>query len=497
MQIPPERRSDYMDEITMEFTSEEEVIAEQPAPEEKPQRPRPQRRRPSKQQVFKERMLPMIILATASVLIVTFIIGSIVRASQKRKIEMEACIAAAESVAAEEARIKADVESILTDAANMAAAYNFEGAIARINEFSGNIGAFPQLQDAKVEYEYGLSTMTPWEDHNAIINLSFQTLIADPERAYADPEYGTSLEKNFITVTEFQKILEQLYENDYILVSPKDFVDTSDPSNYKYKELLLPEGKKPVVLTQTNVNYNLYLVDSDGDLMADQGGSGIASRLVLDGGKVTCEMVDATGNVSTGAYDLVPILDAFVEEHPDFSYHGAKAVLALTGYNGLFGYRTHAEGRVRFGEDVYKENVDTILSIANALQASGYDLACYTYENSPYGRYSLSEIQADMNKWNEEVVPILGNLDIMVFAQNSDINSGILYSGEKYDYLKSLGFNYFLGFCSDGDSFTFIAEEYVRQGRVLVTGDNLVNQPKWFTGIIAPEEVVDASRIEE
>ena len=176
------------EEITMEYNPEEEVIAEQPAPVEKPQRPRPQRRRPSKQQIFKEQMLPLIILAIAGVLIVTFIIGSIVRASQKRKVEAEASIAASESVAAEEARIKAEVESILTDAANMAAAYNYEGAIARINEFSGNIGAFPQLQDAKVEYEYILSTLVPWEDHNAIINLSFQTLIADSERAYANSE---------------------------------------------------------------------------------------------------------------------------------------------------------------------------------------------------------------------------------------------------------------------------------------------------------------------
>ena len=41
-----------------------------------------------------------------------------------------------------------------------------------------------------------------------------------------------------------------------------------------------------------------------------------------------------------GKYDLVPILDRFVEEHPDFSYRGAKAILALTGYNGVLGYRT-------------------------------------------------------------------------------------------------------------------------------------------------------------
>ena len=275
-------------------------------------------------------------------------------------------------------------------------------------------------------------------------------------------------------------------------MTPKDFVDDSDA--YTYKELLLPEGKKPLVLTQTNVNYNLYLVDSDGDLMADQGGCGIGSRLVMENGAVTCEYMDAEGNVSTGAYDLIPILDAFVKEHPDFSYHGSKAVLAITGYNGLFGYRTHEEGRVRFGEETYEKNVKAVKEIADTLKNTGYSLACYTYANKPYGIYSLSEIQTDMGKWNDEVVPIIGNLDTFVFAQNSDINTGILYSGEKYDYLKSLGFNNFMGFCTDGDSFTFISEEYVRQGRVLVSGENMIYNEKWFTGIFDPAAVLDEAR---
>lgn len=484
-----------IDAIMQEFAPDEQIIEKRPTPDALQAKPRTGRRRPTKQQIFKERTLPLIILFTAGVLIITFIVGSTVRATQKRKIEAEASIAASESVAAEEARLKAEAASILEDAERFATVYDYDAAIERINSFSGNIGAYPALQDAKVDYEYNKSSLVPWEDHNAIVNLSFQTLVADPQRAYADPEYGNSLWLNFITVTEFQRILEQLYENDYVLISPRDFIQTTESGTYKYKELLLPEGKKPVVLTQTNVNYNLYLVDSDGDMVADKGTSGIASRLLLDDqGKVTCEMVDADGNVSTGAYDLVPILDAFVEEHPDFSYHGSKAVLALTGYNGLFGYRTHEEGRVRFGEETYQENVKTIQNIANVLKDSGYELACYTYDNKPYGVFALSEIQADMNKWNDEVVPILGNFDIMVFAQNSDINAGILYSGEKYDYLKSLGFDIFLGFCSDGDSFTFIADEYVRQGRVLVTGENLVHNAKWYSDIFDTTVVYDEAR---
>ena len=32
------------------------------------------------------------------------------------------------------------------------------------------------------------------------------------------------------------------------------------------------------------------------------------------------------GTVSAGSYDLVPILNDFIDEHPDFSYKGAKAI---------------------------------------------------------------------------------------------------------------------------------------------------------------------------
>lgn len=484
------------DEIKYE-PPKEAAPAPEGAPQENPRRER--RPRQTKQEIFKQTTLPLIILGVAAALILVFIIGSITRAIQKKNTEEAASLAVSESIAAEEARLSAEAAAIMEEAERLAAGYDFDGAVAVIDTFSGNIGGYPQLQDARARFEYSKEALVLWEDPNTIVNLSMQTLVADPERAYADEEYGKSLKRNFITVNEFQKILERLYANDYVLVGLDDFITTGTSDSgveyMTYKELYLPEGKKPIVLTQTNVNYNLYLVDSDDDFIADKGGLGIASKMVLDeDGKVTCEMVNADGSVSTGAYDLVPILDAFVEEHPDFSYHGAKAVLALTGYNGLFGYRTHADARATLGEEQYEKDVAAIQSIAEALKASGYELGCYTYGNNAYGKHSLSQIQSDMNKWNDEVVPILGNLDIMVFAQNSDINSGILYSGNKYEYLKSQGFKYFLGFCSEGDPFTFIGEEYVRQGRLMVTGTNLKSNSKWFNGIFDTEDLLDEAR---
>ena len=509
-----------MDDNTMEFDpvmaseeapAEEVIVAEEPVtetpvnrPAQKPvsktEQPRNERRRvKTKQEIFKESTLPVIILGVSALLILIFIVGSVTRAIQKKNIEEEASIAVSESIAAEQARLAAEVESILTGAERLAASYDFDAAVALIDTFSGNIGGYPELQDARARYEYSKDSLVLWEDPNAIINLSFQTLIADPARAYKDKEYGSSLKKNFVTVSEFQKILERLYDNDYVLVGLEDFIDSGTAESgvpyYTYKELYLPQGKKPIVLTQTNVNYNLYLVDSDDDMIADQGGLGIASKMVLDAnGNVTCEMVNEDGSITTGAYDLVPILDAFIEEHPDFSYHGAKAVLALTGYNGLFGYRTHEKGRSKLGEEQYQKDVASVKAIAAALTESGYELGCYTYGNNAYGKHSLSQIQSDINKWNEEVEPILGDLQIMVFAQNSDIKTSILYSGNKFEYLKAQGFNYFLGFCSEGDPFTFIAEDYVRQGRLMVTGSNLKNNAKWFKTIFDTQDLLDEAR---
>lgn len=504
-ETPAEEVSSVEETVTEAPAVEEtaaEVPAEQPVkkPVRKTEQPRNERRsRKSKQEIFKESTLPVIILGVSALLILIFIVGSVTRAIQKKNIEEEYSIAVSESIAEEQARLAAEVESLMAEADRMAAGYDFDGAVALIDTFSGNIGGYPELQDARARYQYSKDSLVLWEDPNSIINLSFQTLIADPARAFADKEYGNSLKKNFITVSEFQKILERLYANDYVLVGLDDFIESGTAESgvpyYTYKELYLPQGKKPIVLTQTNVNYNLYLVDSDDDMIADQGGLGIASKLVLDAnGNVTCEIVNADGSVSTGAYDLVPILDAFIEEHPDFSYHGAKAVLALTGYNGLFGYRTHAKGRDKLGEEQYQKDVAAVQAIAAALTEDGYELGCYTYGNNAYGKHSLSQIQSDINNWNEEVEPILGDLQIMVFAQNSDIKTSVLYSGNKFEYLKAQGFNYFLGFCTEGDPFTFIAENYVRQGRLMVTGSNLKNNAKWFKTIFDTEDLLDEAR---
>lgn len=459
----------------------------------------PRRRKRTKMQIFKEAYLPLIIVGLAAVLIVIFLIGSIVRAVQKGQYEKQERIDASIAEASEQARLTAESQHLSSQAKALADGFDYAGAIAALETFSGDITQYPELYAQLTEYEQAQSQMVLWDDPSQVVCLSTQLLIADPQRAFSHETYQTSFRNNFITTTEFSKILQQLYENGYILVSLDDFITTSYAEDgteiYTPKPMYLPNGKRPLLLTQTNVNYNIYLIDSDGDKLPDAGGGGFASRMIVGSdGNITCEMVDRDGNTVTGAYDLVPILNEFVAQHPDFSYKGAKALLAMTGYNGLFGHRTNAGAVEDFGEVAYEDATYNATLIQSILMDDGYDFACYTYENIGYGESGLSEIQADLTNWNNEVVPLLGPTNVLVYAQMSDITEEPVYSGEKYEALYNAGFRYFLGFSDEGAMHADVTDNYVRVDRLLVTGANLTQHPGWFEAIFDASSVLDSAR---
>ncbi len=461
------------------------------------ERPRPRRRPRSKMRIFKDTYLPVIIAGLAVILILVFIIGGIVRAVQKSKYNKY--LAKQESIAQqqEQERLNSQANALLGEAQRLADSYDYDAAIDLLSSIPN--GTEHELVNAKLmEYEAARSNLVLWEDPGQVPNLSFQLLIADPAMALSHHTYSASLNRNFVTVNEFSAILQQLYDNGYVLVSQSDvFCSQADgTSDFAPNSLYLPVGKKPFMLTQTNVNYNLYLIDGDGDGIPDKDGGGIASKLILDQatGKISCEMIDSSGRTVQGAFDLVPILDAFIETHPDFSYKGAKATLALTGYNGLFGYRTDAGSRSSYGEEAYQQAVQQVQAIATALRESGYQLACYTYENIPYGDSSLDRVKQDLGKWQEEVVPILGQMDTLVFAQNQDITADEVYSGEKYAALQNMGFRYYVGFCEGGVPWAYTTADYVRQGRIMVSGSTLAHKAGLFNGMFDPASLLDPSR---
>ena len=446
--------------------------------------PNPRRKKKTQIEIFKEVYLPAIIACTTLILILVFIIGSIVHAIQRNQFTEQLNQQASIAEEHRQALQRQEAEQLLAEADILSQHYDYDGAIALLDSFSGDSSKFPQLAEKRLEYSNAKNALVLWENPHHVLNLSFQLLIADPARAFSDSTYGTSYNRNFITTDEFSRILQQLYENDYILISLSDLM-----ADGQVKDLYLPENKKPVILTQTQVNYYTYMTDSDGDKLPDANGDGFASKLIIDSnGNLTCEMVDASGQTVTGSYDMIPILDAFVTTHPDFSYKGAKAVLAVTGYDGLFGYRTNANAT---SFDLSEQRA-LAMSVVEKLRSTGYELACYTYENKAYGSITADKIQSDLNMWRAEVAPILGNVDTLVFARNSDIASAsTAYSGDKYDILHAFGFKNYLGFCTNGKPWLSLENTCIRQGRLMVTGSNLAHKASWFDGIFDPTSVLD------
>ena len=457
------------------------------------QRPvNPRRKKRSQMQIIKEAYLPVIIAGVALLMILIFIIGSISRGIQKNRYEKQESINASIAAEQEYNRLKQEANNLLQQAADAVLHFDYEGAVALLNSFSGSdLSQFPELAQRKAEYENTMSELVCWNNPSRVLNLSFQLLIADPSRAFTDAKYGTSYNRNFVTTEEFSRILQELYENNYILISMSDITD-----GILTKDLYLPEGKKPFILTQTQVNYNTYMIDSDGDKLPDKGGDGFASKLILDAnGNLSCEMVDSTGQTVTGNYDLVPILESFIQTHPDFSYKNARAILAVTGYDGLFGYRVNSAAKELFGEEAYEKEVEDATAVITALRNAGYTIACYTYNNVPYGTYSAAQIQADLNNWNNEVYPILGIVDTLVFARNTDIlDQSTYYSGDKYETLRNFGFIHYLGFCTDGKPWVSSENDCIRQGRILVTGENMTLHADWFSSMFNTSSILDPTR---
>ena len=448
--------------------------------------PAPRRKKRSQERIIKEDYLPVGIAGVALLLCLVFIIGSVVRNIDRDNEKLQNEILASEQAASEAIRLQEEAEYLLEQAAIKASGYDYQGAIEMLDSFSGDMNKFTQILSDRGKYSQLLSTVVEITNYGQLPNLSFNVLIADPARAFKDEKYASAYNQNFVTVDEFSKILDQLYANGYVLVNFDSFVEkTTDAAgnvSYTTKPIYLPSDKKPFMLTETLVNYFGYMIDSDNDGKADAKGGGFASKMIVKDGEITCEMVDAEGNTVYGAYDLVPILNEFIEEHPDFAYRGARATLAVTGKEGIFGHR------INKGDTAA---VAAATELVQELRSQGYLIACNTYENLNYDKNKATDIQADLKSWTDEITPVLGNVDILVFARGSDISD---YTGPKFNVLYSSGFRFFISSATKGIPSTEVNRTYIRQYRIMVTGSLMVNSPSTLSNYFKVADVISGER---
>ncbi|MCI6004815.1 MAG: polysaccharide deacetylase [Blautia sp.] len=384
---------------------------------------------------------------------------------------------------------------ILKKAEMQAQQYDYDAAIKTIKSYEG-YQLYDNMNAAVKEYKETKASCVSWPIEE-VTHVFYHTLIKDTDKAFDGDYKSGDYNQVMTTIDEFNRITQSMYDKGYVMVSIYDLATVKKDGTMSAGEILLPPGKIPFVLSQDDVCYYHYME-----------GDGFASKLIVDEDeKIRNEYVEDDGSISVGDYDMIPLIDRFVEEHPDFSYRGARGIVALTGYNGILGYRTDIsyeerpddldDVKVKWLEehpdfDLEKERAGA-KEVAEAMKKEGWLFASHTWGHQNVGEISLERLQADTKKFKKNVDPLIGGTDIIIFAFGADLTQMDDYSGEKFEYLKSSGYNYY---CNVDSSkyFVQLRDRYFRMGRRNLDGYRMYYNPELVKDLFDASKVFDKSR---
>lgn len=409
---------------------------------------------------------------------------------QAAAVQTEAAAVQAQAAEQTEAPVAASAseseegKALIAQAQTLAMGYDYDAAIAQLMSISG-YDTDQTIQQLISDYTAQRDACVA-VDVNTVPHIFYHSLLNSPAKAFDVETLGQSTVDGYnawmVTVDEFDQITQKLYDSGYVYVRLRDLVtQTVDENGVVHfapnTELKLPEGKKAIVLSIDDCSYYHSYAPAS-----------FPEKLVLDEqGNVKCLYTDAAGNTSVGDYDVVPRLNTFLAEHPDGAYRGARGILAMTGYNGVFGYRTDSDYLLKENlmEDQqawldahpdfnFDQEVADATKIAEALKAEGWEFASHTWGHLSVTDKTVEELKTDNEKWEATVKPIVGEVDTIIFAHGNDIGNWEGYEGnEKYDYYNSVGYHFYCNVDGSVPYWVQITDGYVRQGRIDVDGYRL------------------------
>lgn len=338
-----------------------------------------------------------------------------------------------------------------------AAQYDYAGAIEQLEQLRS-----PKAHRTLARVRAKSAKARAWKDNAQISHLFYHSLVIDPERAFTGP-MAQGYRDYMVTKTELEAQLEQMHERGYVLVHPQQVAAEDADGTMAYTTITLPPGKKPFVLSIDDVSYYEYM-----------DGAGFATDLFVDkDGRVRNHYTDAKGKTHVGAYDVSTVVDDFVEENPDFSYQGAKGTIALTGYNGVLGYRSSVR---EYGDTPEtRAAIKEARTTATAMKKAGWKFASHTWGHLNATERPVGVLQADNERWQQEIAPITGKTDMLIFAFGADIGGASPYSpgNPKFDYFRRNGFRYFFPIDTSTPHWTQLEPSFYRQARINIDGITL------------------------
>lgn len=370
------------------------------------------------------------------------------------------------------------VVPLLEEAENLAAGYYYEEALAKLQEVPQEFSQDTDVSAAITAYTDGLNSFVPYEE--PVRHIFFHSLIVDTDLAFDGDYMSNGYNYWMTTVEECHAILEQLYENNYILIDIHDLCteEADEDGNITLAAAapLVPQGKIPLVLSVDDVSYYDYMEND-----------GFPKRLILDEhGDVKNLYIDRNGTESIGDYDVMPIVDTFVKEHPDFSLKGAKGIIAATGYEGTLGYRVSDPENPTLEADK-----EAVRALAERLKETGWLFASHGYGHRHTASISYNSLVEDTTRWKEEIASLVGDTDIYIYPYGEEID----YPGQKLTYLQSEGFRFFCGVWAS-QPFVSVKDHYVRQTRCNLDGYTMNFRPESVSDLIDASSILDPCRPE-
>ena len=294
---------------------------------------------------------------------------------------------------------------LILNAKNMANAhmrnYDYNAAAQELEpvlQYNQGDAADPNLQKL---YETCLNFVNVVEWTGPVEHIFFHSLIYDPAKTFIGDYQTQDFDESYVTVNEYRRMLDRLYENNFILYDIRKLCIINADGTVSPNTIYVPEGKKPLVMSFDDASYYDYMAPY-----------GFVQGVDIDeeGNPVTFMWNDDGTKTYVEDGDYQPILEKFIDEHPDFTYGGARGTIAFTGYEGVLGYRTN-----EIDSPDYQQIAEEAQRVAEGLKARGWTFASHSYGHRDFFERDEEWYADDTARWEREVVPIIGPTEIFIY----------------------------------------------------------------------------------
>lgn len=297
---------------------------------------------------------------------------------------------------------------------------DYDGAIANLeaflNVYKNDVQATALLEKYKAEFEE-FKKNTELFSVSRIRHVFTHTLIAFPEIELNNRKDSLN-EVDNLTVAEFKALLESFYASNYVLIDYHLMFEIKYDENGKEylemrKNIRVPKGKIPMVMS----------IDAVYDTSTK--GRGMVDKVVIKDGKLAGYSKLKTGEeVYSFDNEIYPILNTFCEKHPDFSFNGAKCVVAPTGYCGLLGHQVQKyldyKKKIINPPEERAKAIEEATAVVNLMKEQGYIFATHTYSHPSLKNQTYDGLKLELELWQEEIGSIVGPVDYYIYPYGDD-----------------------------------------------------------------------------